>query len=155
MNRKKRKISVFTIFLFILGLVMYLGGLFLLFSSGISKTSLSNIFFSNIIMTTEILNKIKIIGSILFLLGFILFMIAVILLYKNDKIQENAVNLIIEGKADVITLIIMTYVLIFMIVICLLYNELIGALLFGITIIIQSVVNTILIKYYSKSYKRK
>ncbi|HIS18627.1 MAG TPA: hypothetical protein IAC02_08490 [Candidatus Coprovivens excrementavium] len=155
MNRKKRKISVFTIFLFILGLVMYLGGLFLLFSSGISKTSLSNIFFSNIVMTTEILNKIKIIGSILFLLGFILFMIAVILLYKNDKIQENAVNLIIEGKADVITLIIMTYVLIFMIVICLLYNELIGALLFGITIIIQSVVNTILIKYYSKSYKRK
>ena len=155
MNRKKRKISVFTIFLFILGLVMYLGGLFLLFSSGISKTSLSNIFFSNIVMTTEILNKIKIIGSILFLLGFILFMIAVILLYKNDKIQENAVNLIIEGKADVITLIIMTYVLIFMIVICLLYNELIGALLFGITIIIQSVVNTILIKCYSKSDKRK
>ena len=58
MNRKKRKISVFTIFLFILGLVMYLGGLFLLFSSGISKTSLSNIFFSNIVMTTEILIKI-------------------------------------------------------------------------------------------------
>ena len=82
-------------------------------------------------------------------------MIAVIFLYKNDNIQENTVNLIIEGKADVITLIVMTYVLIFMIVICLLYNELIGALLFGITIIIQSVVNTILIRYYSKSYKRK
>lgn len=155
MNRKKRKISIVTILLFVIGIVMYLGGLFLLFGSGISKTSLSNIFFSNIVLTSSILNKMKIIGAILFLLGFILFMIAVIFLYKNDNIQENAVNLIIEGKADVITLIVMTYVLIFMIVICLLYNELIGALLFGITIIIQSVVNTILIRYYSKSYKRK
>ena len=151
MNRKKRKISIVTILLFVIGIVMYLGGLFLLFGSGISKTSLSNIFFSNIVLTSSILNKMKIIGAILFLLGFILFMIAVIFLYKND----NTVNLIIEGKADVITLIVMTYVLIFMIVICLLYNELIGALLFGITIIIQSVVNTILIRYYSKSYKRK
>ncbi len=155
MNRKKRKISIVTILLFVIGIVMYLGGLFLLFGSGISKTSLSNIFFSNIVLTSSILNKMKIIGAILFLLGFILFMIAVIFLYKNDNIQENTVNLIIEGKADVITLIVMTYVLIFMIVICLLYNELIGALLFGITIIIQSVVNTILIRYYSKSYKRK
>lgn len=155
MNRKKRKISIVTILLFVIGIVMYLGGLFLLFGSGISKTSLSNIFFSNIVLTSSILNKMKIIGAILFLLGFILFMIAVIFLYKNDNIQENTVNLIIEGKADVITLIVMTYVLFFMIVICLLYNELIGALLFGITIIIQSVVNTILIRYYSKSYKRK
>lgn len=155
MNRKKRKISIVTILLFVIGIVMYLGGLFLLFGLGISKTSLSNIFFSNIVLTSSILNKMKIIGAILFLLGFILFMIAVIFLYKNDNIQENTVNLIIEGKADVITLIVMTYVLIFMIVICLLYNELIGALLFGITIIIQSVVNTILIRYYSKSYKRK
>ena len=155
MNRKKRKISIVTILLFVIGIVMYLGGLFLLFGSGISKSSLSNIFFSNIVLTSSILNKMKIIGAILFLLGFILFMIAVIFLYKNDNIQENTVNLIIEGKADVITLIVMTYVLIFMIVICLLYNELIGALLFGITIIIQSVVNTILIRYYSKSYKRK
>ena len=155
MNRKKRKISIVTILLFVIGIVMYLGGLFLLFGSGISKTSLSNIFFSNIVLTSSILNKMKIVGAILFLLGFILFMIAVIFLYKNDNIQENTVNLIIEGKADVITLIVMTYVLIFMIVICLLYNELIGALLFGITIIIQSVVNTILIRYYSKSYKRK
>ena len=155
MNRKKRKISIVTILLFVIGIVMYLGGLFLLFGSGISKTSLSNIFFSNIVLTSSILNKMKIIGAILFLLGFILFMIAVIFLYKNDNIQENTVNLIIEGKADVITLIVMTYVLIFMIVICLLYNELIGALLFGITIIIQSVVNTIQIRYYSKSYKRK
>ena len=155
MSRKKRKISIVTILLFVIGIVMYLGGLFLLFGSGISKTSLSNIFFSNIVLTSSILNKMKIIGAILFLLGFILFMIAVIFLYKNDNIQENTVNLIIEGKADVITLIVMTYVLIFMIVICLLYNELIGALLFGITIIIQSVVNTILIRYYSKSYKRK
>lgn len=155
MNRKKRKISIVTILLFVIGIVMYLGGLFLLFGSGISKTSLSNIFFSNIVLTSSILNKMKIIGAILFLLGFILFMIAVIFLYKNDNIQENTVNLIIEGKADVITLIVMTYVLIFMIVICLLYNELIGALLFGITIIIQSVVNTILIRYFSKSYKRK
>lgn len=155
MNRKIRKINMLTIFLFILGLVMYLAGLFLLFSSGISKTSFSNIFFSDITLTTDILSKIKILGAILFLVGFIIFMFSVILLYKNDKITENVVNLIIEGKADVITLVIITYVMIFMIVVCLLYNELIGALLFGVTIIIQSVVNTLLIKYYSKSYKRK
>lgn len=155
MNRNKRKISIFTILLFVLGLVMYLTGLFLLFGSGISTTSFSSLFFSNIPLTTELLGKMKIAGAILFLVGFILFMISVILLYKNDTIQENNVHLIIEGKADVITLIIMTYIMIFMIVICLLYNELIGALLFGITIIIQSVLNTLLIKYYNKSYKRK
>lgn len=154
MNRKKRKINIFTLFMFVLGLVMYLTGLFLLFGSGISKTSFSPFFLSNTSLTTELLGKIKIVGAILFLVGFILFMISVIFLYKNDTIQENNVHLIIEGKADVITLIVMTYIMIFMIVICLLYNELIGALLFGVTIVIQSILNTLLIKYYNKSYKR-
>lgn len=155
MNKKKKKVNVFTMVLFIFGLVLYLVGLLLLFSSGISRTALASFLFSNITLTSELVYKMKIMGAIFFCVGFIIFMLAIIFLYKNDKIQENNVNLIIEGKADVITIIIMTYIMIFMVVICLLYNELIGALLFGITIIIQSIVNSLLIKYYSKSYKRK
>ena len=44
--------------------------------------------------------------------------------------------------------IVMTYVLIFMLVVCLLFDEVIGALLFGIAILIQSILNTVLIKYF-------
>ena len=73
----------------------------------------------------------------------------------NNNVIYNKRNLIIEGKADVITLIVMTYVMIFMVVVCLLYDELIGALLFGVTIIIQTTLNSILISYYSKMYKKK
>lgn len=75
-------------------------------------------------------------------------MISVILLYKNNDITENTRELVIEGRADVITIIVMTYVMIFMLVTCLLFDEVIGALLFGITILIQSILNTILIKYF-------
>ena len=91
---------------------------------------------------------------LLFVVGFVIFMISVILLYKDNKILEDSKNLIIEGKADVITIIIMTYVLIFMLVICLIFDEVIGALLFGLSILIQSIVNSILINYYNKSYKK-
>ena len=79
-----------------------------------------------------------------------MFMIAIVILYKDNEIKENNLNLIIEGKADVLTIIFMTYIMIFMLVLCLLFDEIIGALLFGLTIIIQSILNTILIKYYSK-----
>ena len=37
----------------------------------------------------------------------------------------------------------------------LLYDELIGALLFGITIVIQTLLNSLLISYYSKMYRKK
>ena len=97
----------------------------------------------------------KLVGGLLFLIGFIIFIIAVILLYKNNEVQESTRSLIIEGKADVITLIVMTYVMIFMIVVCLLTDQIIGALLFGITIILQTIINAILIRYYSNDYKRK
>lgn len=155
MNRKKRKFSVFAMLFFVFGLVLYLAGLLLLFSSSLNKISFAKVLFSNIDLTSSMLQSMKFCGGILFLVGFIIFMIAIVLLYKTDDIHENTRNLIIEGKADVITLIIMTYVMIFMVVICLLYNEIIGALLFGITIIIQSVLNSILIKYYSKTYMKK
>mgnify|MGYP003291394707 CR=1 FL=1 len=42
-----------------------------------------------------------------------------------------------------------------MIVLCLLTEQVIGALLFGITIILQTIINTILIKYFSNDYKKK
>lgn len=155
MNRKKRKISILAMFFFIFGLVLYLSGLLLLFSSSLNKMAFIKSFFSDITLTSNMLYSMKFWGVILFLIGFIIFMIAVIFLYKSDEIQENTRNLIIEGKADVITLIIMNYVMIFMVVVCLLYNEIVGALLFGITIIVQNVVNGILIKYYSKSYLKK
>ena len=77
-------------------------------------------------------------------------MISVILLYKEDKIKENIKELIIEGRADVITIIVMTYVLIFMLVICLIFDEVIGALLFGLAILVQSVLNNFLLRYYRR-----
>ncbi len=152
---KKKKVSIGVIFFFVLGLLMYLAGLFLLLSSSIKKASILKAFIPGVKVTNELITTLKIIGSILFLVGFLLFLIVLVILYKDDKIQENNINLIIEGKADVITIIIMTYVLIFMLVVCLIFNEYIGALLFGLAIVIQTVVNSILIKLYNKSYKRK
>ena len=60
--------------------------------------------------------------------------------------KDNGITLI----ALVITIIVMTYILIFMLVICLIFDEVIGALLFGIAILIQSVLNNFLLRYYSK-----
>ena len=153
--KKKKKNNVWIVFFFILGLLVYLSGLLLLLSSSFKKVSFIKVLNSNISVTSELITKFKIIGSVLFILGFLIFLIAVVLLYKEDKIQETNVNLIIEGKADVITIIVMTYVMIFMLVICLIFNEYIGALLFGISIVIQTAINSILIRLYNKSYKRK
>lgn len=151
MNRKKRKLSVLAMLCFVLGLVLYLAGIIMLFSSSLRQVPIFDAFFSNAMN----FGNVKLIGGLLFLIGFVVFMIAVVLLYKNNNVIDNTRNLIIEGKADVITLIVMTYVMIFMVVICLLYDELIGALLFGVTIIIQTVLNSLLISYYSKMYKKK
>lgn len=140
---------------FVIGLVLYLTGIILLFSSSLKKIPLLEAFFSNIDYTSNVLNSMKLTGGILFFVGFIIFIIAVILLYKNNDVKDNTRSLIIEGKADVITLIVMTYVMIFMIVLCLLCDQVIGALLFGIAIIVQTLINTILIKYYNNEYKKK
>lgn len=155
MNRKKRKTSMLTMLFFAIGLVMYLTGMILLFCSSLKKIPLLEAFFSNVNLNSNILNSMKLVGGLLFLIGFIIFIIVVILLYKNNEVQDSTRSLIIEGKADVITLIVMTYVMIFMIVVCLLTDQIIGALLFGITIILQTIINAILIRYYSNDYKRK
>lgn len=155
MNRKKRKTSMLTMLFFAIGLVMYLTGIVLLFGTSLKNIPLLEAFFSNVNLTNDILNSMKLVGGILFFLGFVIFIIAVILLYKNNEVQDSTRSLIIEGKADVITLIVMTYIMIFMIVLCLLTEQVIGALLFGITIILQTIINTILIKYFSNDYKKK
>lgn len=155
MNRKKRKTSMLTMLFFAIGLVMYLTGMILLFCSSLKKIPLLEAFFSNVNLNSNILNSMKLVGGLLFLIGFIIFIIAVILLYKNNEVQDSTRSLIIEGKADVITLIVMTYIMIFMIVVCLLTDQIMGALLFGITIILQTMINAILIRYYSNDYKRK
>ncbi len=152
---KKKKYGLLTILFFIVGLFIYLTGLMILFGTGFNKGSIVSKLFKGLTLSDEIIFKMKITGTVLFILGFIIFMIAIVLLYKNDKIQDNNYNLIIEGKADVITIIIMTYLMIFMLVVCLLFNQYIGALLFGICIIVQSIINWILIKYFNKKYKKK
>ncbi len=153
--KRKKKLNIVTVVLFIVGLILYLMGLFFLLGFGIRNSFLAKYFFENGIISSSLAFRFKIAGVILFFIGFILFMISVITLYKNDEIKEDNLNLIIEGKADVITIIITTYLMIFMIVICLLYDQLIGALMFGITIVIQSLVNWALIKYYSNDYRKK
>ena len=150
MNNKNKKQKKLTILFFAIGLILYLVGFILLFSSTLSTTNIGKTIFNKLYLNSTSLQIMKIIGAVLFFIGFIVFMIAIILLYKSNEIKESNINLIIEGKADVITLIFMVYIMIFMLVICLVANELIGALLFGITIIIQSILNSVLIKYYSK-----
>ena len=142
---KKKKYGLLTILFFVVGLIIYLTGLMLLFGTGFNKGSLVNLLFKGVALSDDTILKMKITGTVLFIIGFIIFMISIVLLYKNDKIQDNNFNLIIEGKADVITIIVMTYVMIFMLVVCLLYNQYVGALLFGVSIIIQSLLNWILI----------
>jgi len=156
MNKmKKKKSNIWVIFFFVVGLLIYLSGLLLLLSSSVRRVSFVKIFNSSVVITSELITKLKILGAILFLVGFLIFIIAVIFLYKEDKFQDNNVNLIIEGKADVITIIVMTYVMIFMLVVCLVFGEYVGALLFGASIVIQTIINSILIRLYNTSYKRK
>ena len=148
MKNNKSKFNLTIMISFFGGLVIYLIGLFLLFGASVSKLEFLRKIFGTISLTDNAVNSMKLYGLILFLIGFVIFMVAVILLYKNNEITENVRELVIEGKADVITIVVMTYVLIFMLVICLLFDEVIGALLFGIAIMVQSILNTVLIKYF-------
>ena len=155
MKNKNRKKNGLAVVFFVIGLIVYILGLFLLFGTSLERISFIKSIMSHIpFIFDKSTSIIKLYGGILFIIGFVIFMISVILLYKDNKILEDSKNLIIEGKADVITIIIMTYVLIFMLVICLMFDEVIGALLFGIAILIQSIVNTVLINYYNKNYKK-
>ena len=149
-KNKKKKIKVSYVIVFISGLIIYLIGLFLLFGASLVKLESVKSFIPDVLLTRGTIGNIKVLGVVLFLIGFIIFMISVINLYKEEKIKENVKDLIVEGRADVITIIVMTYVLIVMLIICLLLEEVIGALLFGIAILIQSVLNTCLIKYFKK-----
>ena len=150
MKKKKKKVSIAYIIGFIVGLIIYLVGLFLLFGASLIKLDSIRKFIPDVFLTRGTISSIKILGVVLFLIGFIIFMVSIINLYKKEKIKENVKDLIVEGRADVITIIVMTYVLIVMLIICLLLEEVIGALLFGITILVQSVLNTCLIKYFKK-----
>ena len=150
MKLKKKKNKIYLITGFICGLITYLVGLFLLFGASLTRLEGVKRILPDIIITRSTILSIKIFGAVLFLIGFVIFMISVILLYKEDKIKENVKELIIEGRADVITIIVMTYILIFMLVICLIFDEVIGALLFGIAILIQSVLNNFLLRYFRK-----
>ena len=131
---KKIEIKLFTI-----GIIIYLVGLFLLFGSAIIRMNYFNIVFSS-----KTINILKIVGSILFVVGFILFIVSLAIIYKNNYILEKKKDLVVEGKADVITLIVMYFVELLMLVICLVFNEYIGSLLFGLVIVIQSVLNSII-----------
>ena len=141
-NKQKRVITV----CFIIGLLLYLVGLFLLFGTKFSHLEFFRNLFANSSMST-----MKLIGIILFTIGFIIFMLAVVFLYKNNSIKDTNWELIVEGKADVITIMVMTYLMIFMLVICLIFDEVIGAMLFGIAILVQCILNGILIKYFTKN----
>ena len=149
-KNKKKKIKISYVIGFISGLIIYLIGLFLLFGASLVKLDSVRNYIPDVLLTRGTISNIKVLGLVLFLIGFIVFMVSIINLYKEEKIKENVKDLIVEGRADVITIIVMTYVLIVMLIICLLLDEVIGALLFGIAILIQSVLNTCLIKYFKK-----
>ena len=87
-------------------MITYLVGLFLLFGTTLTRTQFIRERFPNFVFTRNSLMGIKILGTILFILGFTIFMISVITLFKKNKIKENPKELIIEGKADMITIIV-------------------------------------------------
>ena len=136
--------------LFVIILISYLVGLFILVYASVTKKGL--LFDAN--LTSNDFRMMKIVGLVIFAVGFTVFMISIIKLYQTEDMGENNFSLIIEGKADVITIIMMTYILIVMMVLCLIFDELIGAVLFGIAIIIQNVLNNILVRYYNKKVKK-
>ena len=148
MKKKSNKLPIIG---FIVGMITYLVGLFILFGTTLTRVEFIREKFPNFIFTRNTLMGIKILGLVLFIIGFTIFMISVIKLFKNNKIKSNPKELIVEGKADMLTIIIMTYMLIFMLVICIIFEQIIGALLFGLAVLIQSVLNTVLIKYFKKN----
>ena len=154
MKKKDKKMQVAMTFSFVLGMVLYLSGLFLIFGTSLSKMEWAKNFFANFPLTNNVIDNMKLYGCILFLIGFVVFIISVILLYKNNKITESTKELIIEGQADVITIVVMSYVMIFMLVICLMFDQIIGALLFGVALLIQNLLNAVLIKYFSHNRRR-
>ena len=118
-KNKKKKIKVSYVIGFISGLIIYLIGLFLLFGASLVKLDSVKNFLPDILLTRGTISNVKILGVVLFLIGFIIFMFSVINLYKEEKIKENVKDLIVEGRADVITIIVMTYVLIVMLIVVL------------------------------------
>ena len=90
MNRKKRKTSLVTMLFFGIGLVLYLTGIILLFSSSLKKIPFLKAFFSNIDYNSNVLNSMKLIGGILFFVGFFLFLLSVVFLYKNNEVKVTA-----------------------------------------------------------------
>lgn len=137
--------TVFTTFL-IVGLVMYLTGLVLLIIYVLSNNNILGF----LKFTNNVLSLIKILGIVLFVIGFILFIVAIVKYYKDNAIGDSNKDLIIEGKADVITIMCTTYIMLIMLVLCLVFNQVLGAILFAILIGLQSLINSILLKYFSK-----
>lgn len=130
---------------FVLGLILYLGGLFLIFGSSFKSLKILSLFGG-----MDAAQSVKLIGIILFAVGFFMFLAGLVYFYKSNKLFEQNKDLIIEGKADMITIMVMTYLMIFMVIICIILDELVGALLFGICIVVQSVINMVLLKVFSK-----
>lgn len=145
MKDKGKYNTIFTTFL-IVGLIMYLTGLVLLIIYIVGNNDI----FGFLKFTNNVLSLIKILGIILFVMGFILFILAVINYYKDNTIGDSNKDLIIEGKADVITIMCTTYIMLVMLVLCLIFNQVLGAILFAVLIGLQSLINTILLKYFSK-----
>ena len=145
MKKKDKYDTVFSTF-FIVGLVMYLTGILLLAFYVLENNNIFKLFD----FTNNILHLIKILGVILFFIGFLLFIISVIKFYKNNNTIDSNKELIIEGKADVITIMVTTYIMLIMLVICLIFDQVLGAVLFAILIFLQSVINSGLFWYYSK-----
>ncbi len=144
---KQKKVDYNLLFksCFVLGLILYLGGLFLIFGASFKSPKIMSLFGG-----LEAAKSVKLIGIILFAVGFFMFLAGLVYFYRSNKLFEQNKDLIIEGKADMITIMVMTYLMIFMVIICIILDELVGALLFGICIVVQSVINMVLLKVFSK-----
>ena len=144
MKQRKKSNSIVFKSCFILGTLMYLCGLFLLFVCTFKSSKIISMF-GNV----QYVKIFKLIGIVTFVIGFVMFVIGLINYYKSNKVFESNKDLIIEGKADMITIMVMMYLMIFMVIICIVLGEYIGSLLFVVCIIIQSILNVVLNKYFA------
>ena len=130
--------------LFMVGFMLDVIGLILILSSTLKNISL----LSNI--NSNIISMLKIVGGILFGIGLIICIIGLVMIYKYDNVIDKRRDLVIEGKAGIITILIMNVVLLLLFVMCILMDEYFAAILFGLALLILNVLNRVLIAIFSK-----
>ena len=130
-----------------LGLSLYLSGFFLI----------AFIYFDRLKFFKFIENPkhLSFIAFILLIVGFVILGFELLHFYKYTTVVKQKEELIIEGKINIINIILINYLTLFMTILCLLFKQYIAIFLFVISLLIINVSNFLLKKYYKNLRNRK